>query len=248
MKKTEHKIIITGATRGIGRSLMARFHSLGNQIVAVARNKELLQKLKAEFESISCIACDLSKPAEVEALIKNLQENHSDCNILINNAGIQVGFTNGERFSDKPERLSEIADEIQVNFSTPISLSQQLIPLLLQNPNPVLVNVSSALAFVPKKSAPVYCATKAGLHNFTKALRYQYEDTALKIFEIIPPLIKTDMTKGRWGDAPTPDDLSDQFFKAFEKDQYEVNIGVAGKLRLLHRIFPKRAENKLKHS
>ncbi|MEM6805050.1 MAG: SDR family NAD(P)-dependent oxidoreductase [Bacteroidota bacterium] len=248
MKKTGHKIIITGATRGIGKSLMSRFHRFGNKIVAIARNKELLKKLEEDYEGISCIACDLSKPTEVQALIQNLQQNHSDSNILINNAGIQVGFTNGERFSDKPERLSEIADEIQVNFSTPITLSQQLIPLLLQNPNPVLVNESSGLAFVPKKSAPVYCATKAGLHNFTKALRYQYEDTPLKIFEIIPPLIKTDMTKGRWGNAPEPDDLTDQFMKAFEKDQYEVNIGLAGKLRLLHRIFPRVAENKLEHS
>lgn len=248
MKKTGHKIIITGATRGIGKSLMSRFYGFGNQIVAIARNKDLLKKLEEEYEDISCIACDLSKPTEVQALIQNIQQNHKDSNILINNAGIQIGFTNGERFSDKPERLSEIADEIQVNFSSPITLSQQLIPLLLQNPNPVLVNVSSALAFVPKKSAPVYCATKAGLHNFTKALRYQYEDTALKIFEIIPPLIKTDMTKGRWGNAPEPDDLTDQFMKAFEKDKFEVNIGLARKLRLLHRIFPSMAENKLKHS
>ena len=70
-------------------------------------------------------------------------------------------------------------------------------------------------------------------------------------YELVPPVVVAEEApgfKGRWGDAPTPDDLTDQFFKAFEKDQYEVNIGVAGKLRLLHRIFPKRAENKLKHS
>lgn len=248
MKTTGHKVIITGATRGIGLSLMDRFYQFNNQIVAVARSEERLKQLSEKYSGIHIIQADLSKEESVKNLITEIQENHSDSNILINNAGIQVGFTDGERFSDKPERLAEIADEIQVNFSTPITLAQQLIPLLLKNPTPALINVSSGLAFVPKKSAPVYCGTKAGIHLFTKALHYQYEDTSLKIFEIIPPLIKTDMTKGRWGNAPEPSDLTDQFFKAFKKDKYEVNIGKVGMLRLVQRILPRVADNMLKHS
>lgn len=248
MNTTGHKVIITGATRGIGLSLMDRFYQHKNQIVAVARNADRLKELANTYDGIHTIQADLSQESSVQNLIAEIQKNHSDSNLLINNAGIQVGFPNGGRLADDPTRLGELKDEVQVNLMTPIALCQQLIPLLLKNSTPAVVNVSSGLAFVPKKSAPVYCGTKAGVHVFTKALRYQYENTELKVFEIIPPLIKTDMTKGRWGNAPEPSDLTDQFFKAFKKDKYEVNIGVAGKLRLLHRFLPKRAENKLKHS
>ena len=66
----------------------------------------------------------------------------------------------------------------------------------MQRPSAAIVNITSALALVPKQSAPIYCATKAAMHNFTKALRYQLEHTPVKVFEIIPALVDTEMTKG----------------------------------------------------
>jgi uncharacterized oxidoreductase len=245
MQLTNHKIIITGATRGIGLALVKKLHALGNEIIAVARNKELLEGLKNEYKGLTSIAADLSDKQSVDNLISILKREHADANMLINNAGIQVNFYD-KNFGQEPERIDEWKDEINVNFIAPIELTHALITTLMQNENPTIINVSSVLAVVPKKSAPIYCATKAGLHIFTKALRYEYENTKLKIFEILPPLVDTDMTEGRGKGKITPDQLVEEFLKSFSADCYEVNIGKTKIIRLLQRIFPKVADGLLK--
>ncbi|MBW2633530.1 MAG: SDR family NAD(P)-dependent oxidoreductase [Deltaproteobacteria bacterium] len=70
-------------------------------------------------------------------------------------------------------------------------------PILNKATEAAIINVSSFLGIVPKKSAPGYCATKAALHAFSKSLRYQLENSSIKVFEIITPLVDTDMTRGR---------------------------------------------------
>ena len=247
MKLEGNKIIITGATRGIGLALLDRFYSLNNQIIAVARNEGALIDLTKKYENIVTIQCDLSDEKAVSQLIKEITRNHKDANTLINNAGIQVNFYDF-KFGEESEYLTKIKDEIQINYTTPVELAYRLIPVLIKNRNASVINVSSTLAFVPKKSAPVYCGTKAGIHLFSKALRYQYENSNLKIFEIIPPLVDTDMTKGRGKDKVTPTQLVDQFIQAYSKDKFEVNIGKAGLLRFIQRILPRIADNTLKHN
>lgn len=246
MQLSKHKIIITGATRGIGLALVKKFHGLGNEIVAVARNKELLDSLQQQLKGVSIIQADLANKESLDNLIAELKTNHADANILMNNAGIQVNF-NDANFGYEPQRIDEWKDEININFTSPLELTHSLIPTLMQNENPTIVNVSSVLAVVPKKSAPIYCATKAGLHIFTKALRYEYENTKLKIFEILPPLVDTDMTKGRGKGKVAPDQLVKEFLKSFKADRYEVNIGKTKILRFLQRVLPKVADGILKN-
>jgi len=160
---------------------------------------------------------------------------------------VQVNFYDS-KFGEEQESLKKIKDEIQINLTAPIELTYRLIPIINQNENASIINVSSGLAFAPKKSAPVYCTTKAGIHIFSKALRYQYENSNLKIFEIIPPLVETDMTKGRGTGKLTPNQLVKEFIRAFKKDKFEVNIGKTKLLRFIKRISPKIADNILKNN
>lgn len=247
MNTGNHKILITGATRGIGLALLEKFSGLGNAIVAVAKNQDALDRLKSDHPDIHTIQADLSDQTSLDKLIHEVKTQHPDINILINNAGIQVNFYD-KNFGYEPERTPEWKDEIAINFTSPIELTHQLIPVLMANKHPAVINVTSVLAVVPKKSAPVYCATKSGLHIFTKALRYAYEKTDLKIFEILPPLVDTDMTKGRGKGKITPKQLVDEFLVSFKKDRYEVNIGKTKVLRRLQRVFPKMADNILKNN
>ena len=119
-----------------------------------------------------------------------------------------------------------------------MKLTDQLLPLFMKREVAAIVNISSALAVVPKQSAPIYCATKAAIRNFSKALRYQLEKTPIKVFEIIPTLVDTEMTKGRGKNKVSPDFLAAEVLRAIETDKYEIPIGKTRILFLLHRFVP----------
>lgn len=240
MRLQGNKILITGATAGIGEALLNKFLSLDNQVIAVGRNEQKLQELTQQDERITTFACDISKAEDLDKLIMFIEQKHQDTNIVINNAGIQYNY----HFAEEPQLMGKIEREINVNFLAPLELIALLLPILETNDNAAIVNVSSGLGLVPKMQAPVYCGTKAGIHIFTKALRYQLEHT--KVFEIIPPLVDTQMTAGRGKGKITPEQLADEFIKAFQKDKFEVNIGKVKLLKFVNRLFPALAEKIMK--
>ena len=104
------------------------------------------------------------------------------------------------------------------------------------------------MAIVPKQSAPVYCATKAALHNFSKGLRYQLEGTPVKVFEIIPSLVDTEMAKGRGKNKISPDALAAETLRSIEADKYNIQIGKTKMLFLLNRIVPSIAAGIVRNS
>ncbi len=244
MKSTNNKILITGGSSGIGYELTKRFYELGNKLIITGRNEKRLNRVKLDFPKIDIFKGDVSNANELDSLILYLEQEHKDLNILINNAGVQYNY----EFTHTDDTLNKINYEVQVNLIAPIKLIALCLPILQLQNSSAIVNISSGLSIVPKRSAPVYCGSKAGLHIFTKALRYQLEQSNVKIFEIIPPLVDTPMTKGRGKSKLTTEQLVSEFLKGFEKEKYEINIGKVKILRLLNRIFPKLAENLLKNN
>lgn len=162
MKISANKILITGATSGIGEAILKKFASVGNQIIAVGRNEEKLEALTQQYPGVIPFACDVSEQADLDKLIMFVEQHQADTNILINNAGIQYNYA----FADEPAVLGKIAHEINVNLLAPLKLTALLLPILKNNDNAAVVNVTSGLGLVPKKQAPVYCGTKAALHIF----------------------------------------------------------------------------------
>lgn len=236
MQLSGNKILITGATGGIGLALLEGFLELDNQILAIGRNAEELAYLAQKDTRITTFSCDLGQPTQVDNLLVWIEQEHTDLNILINNAGIQYNY----HFLEAKQLAAKINQEMEVNFNAPLQLIGHLLPILIRNNNAAVVNVSSGLGLVPKMAAPVYCATKAGLHIFSQALRDQLEDQ-VKVFEIIPPLVDTAMTEGRGQGKIRPEQLVKAFLKAFKKDQLEVSIGKVKLLRLIQRISPRLA-------
>lgn len=162
MQLSNNKILITGATDGIGKVIAMKFLSLGNQIIAVGRNKHKLAALGELHKKIIPFECDVARHDELEALSLFIEREHSDLNILINNAGIQYNYD----FLEESHLLEKITHEINVNLVAPIKLTALLLPILKLNKNAAIVNVSSGLTLVPKMQAPVYCGTKAGYIYF----------------------------------------------------------------------------------
>ena len=164
--------------------------------------------------------------------------------MLINNAGVQYNYS----FAEESRHASVIKEEVSINFMAPMLLTDRLLPLLLQQTKAAIVNVTSALALAPKKSAPVYCATKSALHSFTQALRYQLDGTSVAVFELVPSLVDTDMTKGRGIGKISPQSLANEALKAIATDKHDILIEKTKILYLLYWVFPSFARRLLKNS
>lgn len=227
-------VLITGGGSGIGLALAKKFQQAGNMVIIAGRNKEKLISVKERFPEIDIEVADIAREAD----ISRLAENHSDVNILVNNAGVQYNYN----LLEEPDAYRLIKEEFDINLIAPALLIQRFLPILLRKNESAIINVTSGLAFVPKESAPVYCAGKAGLHIFSKSLRYQLESSSIKLFEIIPSLVDTSMTEGRGKGKISPGQLADEFWKNFKKDNYEIHIGKVKLLYWLNRILPKVAE------
>ncbi|NQX59193.1 SDR family oxidoreductase [Paenibacillus qinlingensis] len=244
MKLTGHCILITGGSAGIGFSLAKRLVEKGNKVIIASSNVNRLDQALQACPALIAYPCNLENPAEINEFTRTILLAHPDLNILINNAGIQFNYN----FLQDPDTSSKINREIQINLTSMIQLCSNLLAHLTTKPNAAIVNVSSGLGLVPKKSAPVYCATKAAVHLFTKGLRYQLESTNVKVFEIIPPLVSTEMTAGRGKGKISPEQLAHEFVQGFERDRYEILIGKIKLLRMIQRISPSLADKLLKHS
>lgn len=237
MRLKGNKILITGATSGIGESLLYKFLNLDNQIIAVGRNEKKLKELERTDKRIIPFACDVSKAKDLIRLETFVKQEHQDTNILINNAAVQYNYD----FTEHSGIWDKIDREVHTNFTAPLKIIAALLPVISLNPNAAIVNITSGLAFVPKKQAPVYCGTKGGLHIFSKSLREQLP--GINVFEVIPPVTDTPMTAGRGKQKISPEQLTEEFIRGFRKNRFEINIGKVKLLRLINRISPSAAEN-----
>jgi len=240
MKTKGNKILITGANSGIGLALTRKFLELGNQVVGVSRRTENLSALKNDFLNLKVYACDLTDDVEFEQLLSTLKTHHGDLTVLINNAGIQYN----DDWLKEPDLTDRIANEIKLNLTVPLQLTAAMLPDLIKQDEAAVVNVTSAMGFVPKYTAPTYCGSKAGLHIATQALRGQFDANGAKkihFFELVPPLVSTAMTKDRPGAKMSPEKLVNAFLKGFENNHYEMKIGKVRLLGFIHRFFPELA-------
>ncbi len=242
MKLSNNKILITGGSSGIGLAMAIRLKELNNYIIITGRDQQKLESM-ADRYGLDFYRCDLAKTRDLQALIEAVKDQHPDINILINNAGIQYNY-----YMEEGVPFEMIDYELEVNLGAVIKMCAAFVPLLLGTRESAIVNISSGLALSPKKSAPVYCASKAGVHMFTKGLRYQLEGTNLKIFEVLPPVVDTPMTEGRGRDKISPEQLVSEFISGLEKNKFEMNIGKVKLLKMMHRISPVIADNILKHN
>ena len=240
MELNKNTVFITGGASGIGFALAKEFLNYENTVIICGRSLEKLKFAKEQYPDIYTIQCDVSNMNEVRQAIEKIETEFSSLNILINNAGIQHRFD----FSEDEGTIEKIDEEIDINFRAVVHLTKLFLPILKKAPEAAIVNVSSVLGIVPKKSAPGYCATKAALHAFTKSLRYQLENTSIKVFEIIAPLVDTDMTKGRESDMKklSPESLAKKVLLNLDSDTFEIRLGQTKVVLFINRFLPSLAE------
>lgn len=232
MNISGNTILITGGGSGIGLALTKALVKTGNQVIICGRRRERLEAVKKLLPEVTIRVCDISNKRSSEALINWLKPKFGDLNILINNAGIQRPFD----FFQGSKDLENADSEIAINLTAPIHLTAHLVPILKKKKEAAIINISSGLAFTPLALVPIYCATKAAMHSWSYSLRHQLRDTSIKVFEVFPPMVATELHGNRDGEEAGPHIMSaeavaDGIINAMERDQYEIPLGAAVNLR-----------------
>ena len=191
MKFSHRTILVTGGTSGIGLGIAKAFLESKSRVIVCGRNLEKLSMVTRQFRDITALPCDIGHTQQRKELAAEVLRRFPDLDILINNAGIQ-------RYIDLKKGYEELKsgeDEIEINFVSVVELTALFIGHLVQRPSAAIINVSSGLGFMPMLNTPIYSATKAAIHVYTLVLRQQLKDTSVKVIEIVPPMVDTDLNK-----------------------------------------------------
>lgn len=201
MRMTGNTMLITGGGSGIGRGLAEAFHKLGNKVVIAGRREGVLRETTGANPGMEFLTLDAANAASITAAATQLKTRFPDLNVVINNAGVQRlhDFSRVDGYND-----AGTEEEVATNILGVVRIATAFLPQLQAQSASTIVNVSSGLAFVPMARFPVYCATKAFVHSFTMSLRRQLQGTSVRVVELAPPWVKTDLdaTHG----APTEHD------------------------------------------
>jgi uncharacterized oxidoreductase len=210
-----NSILITGGATGIGYALAEAFLAEGNEVIICGRREERLLEAKSKHPELHFKVCDVADAGERRSLAEWINVNHGGLNILVNNAGIMSG-----------------ENEITINLEAPIILTRLFTPILKGKKGAAIINISSGLGFVPAAKMPVYSATKAGLHVFSMAIRHQLLKTGIKVFEVVPPAVDTELNpegrarRGSFKVDLKPGEFVAAVMKSLKNDIYEIGYGM----------------------
>ncbi|MCW3169644.1 SDR family NAD(P)-dependent oxidoreductase [Chryseobacterium sp. 09-1422] len=232
-------ILITGGTSGMGLEFVKQLTEIGAKIIVTGRNLEALYETKKQFPNVHTFQSDVSNPKDIKDLFDNVTTLFPDLNIIINNAGMMRLID----LQDQSLDLENINREIATNLTGTIQMVHQFLPHLFKQKSAGIVNVSSGIAFMSYSPAPIYSATKAGIRAYTQALRLQLENTNVKVFEMIPPGVKTNL-QNDWVKQPNPammmnaDEMVKISIDGLLKDKKELKPFPIRIIKLATRLMP----------
>jgi uncharacterized oxidoreductase len=235
-------VLITGGTSGLGLESAKQFLEGGANVIICGRNQKKLDNAKKLLPSVMAINCDVSDAEQIKVLYKQITEL-GGIDILYNNAGVgtqplNLAVANEQHYTDA-------VYEMNVNYLGVIRLNNLFMDMLKSRRSAAIINTTSVLSYLPAVLAPTYSATKAALRFYTESLRKHFEiiGSSVKVFELLPPLVETDMTEGLDQKKMTTHDVIKVLVAAIAKDQYTVRVGPTKVLYMINRFFPKFAFN-----
>ena len=182
-------VILTGATGGIGSSILAKINESNAKIIATGTNQEKLDKIKSNYNNVIAKKFDLSDHSSIEKFIEECNETFENkIDVLINNAGITK---DNLTIRMKDEEWNKV---ISINLSSSFLLSKYAIKKMLKNKNGKIINITSVVGHTGNIGQANYAASKAGLIGMSKSLSLEYGKKNIKINCISPGFIKSEMT------------------------------------------------------
>ena len=197
MNLKNKKILITGATGGIGNSLVSKFIEQGCLVLATGTNEDKLNKLKSDFKEVKIRKFKLDQHLDIEKFIDECHTELGGLDVVVNNAGITLDNIS-IRLTD--ENWKKVID---INLTSTFLMSKFAIKKMLKNKSGKIVNITSVVGHTGNLGQANYSASKAGIVGFSKSLAIEYAKKNINVNCVSPGFIKTDMT----------DKINDEFKK-----------------------------------
>lgn len=233
-------ILITGGASGIGLEAAKQFLEIGAKVIITGRNQDKLDKAKKLYPELTAIKSDLASPADAELLYGRIKES-GGIDILYNNAGVLVPPSNLGKADDK--HAESAAYEMEINYLGVIRINNIFMDMLKSRKEAAIINTTSILSMVPSLIEATYSSSKVALAFYTVSLREHMRiiGSSLKIFELVPPLVATEMTAGRNDKKITSEEMAKGLIKGLQGDVYTIRVGDAKIFDPIRRFFPKLA-------
>lgn len=202
MQFKDRVVIVTGASKGIGRTTALGFAEGGATVFAVARNQGLLEALAAESEALAgqiiASPADVRQRPQVEKVVTEAQQRAGRIDILVNNAGIE-----------RVRPLDEVSDEefaatIDTNLKGTFLFIRAVLPGMKAQKTGHIINVSSSAGLRGFAEDAVYCASKFGVMGLTDALDEELRGYGIRVSAVAPGAVDTDLAKDTWSPPDDP--------------------------------------------
>lgn len=238
MKLKGKTILITGGASGIGLEAAKQFLAIGAKVIITGRTQSKLDAVKKAFPSIFTIQSDAGKEADAQSLFEQVKAL-GGIDILYNNAGVLVPPANLGIPNDR--HLEGAAYEMEVNYLGVIRLNNLFLDMLNSRNESAIINTTSILSITPSLIEATYSSSKTALAFYTISLREHLKiiGSKVKIFELIPPLVATEMTAERKDKKITPEKMIEGLINGLSKDHGTIRVGDAKIFTFINRFFPK---------
>jgi uncharacterized oxidoreductase len=186
MKLLGSTVLITGGGSGIGLAFAEALIQRRNEVIIAARSLDKLQA--ARSRGLQAIKADIADPESVRSLAQTIAEKYPSTSVVVHNAAI---CKREDLLAPGNAGLRE--QTLATNVMGPMQLTEALLPHLLTQPSATIAIVTSGLAFVPSAFYPTYSASKSALHSYSQSLRFQLRETSVRVVEIVPPYVQTEL-------------------------------------------------------
>ena len=231
-------IVITGGASGIGLGIIKELIN-DNTVISLDRNPTKIAALKKALPKVTSIQTDITKNEDLNNAISSIEKSFGKIDVLINNAGVGMAFDFVN--TNEKDLLSNIETEMSINYTSPILLTKKALPLLKKSAEPIVMIISSGLAYIPISMLGTYCASKAAIHFVTMSMRQQLASQKIRVVEVLPPVVDTEMSKDATIAKMPTDKFAKLVFKKLANGEDVMNIGQTAGLHKFSRFFPKMA-------
>lgn len=210
------RVLVSGAGRGLGRTLVGAFVAAGaSEVLAGTRTQEARDALALEFtDRVTAIQLDVTSDSDVEAVTQL-----GTIDILVNNAGV-AGYGNPLTMN-----LSDAEKEVAVNYFGVLRLTRAVAPGMIAQREGMIVNVATAFAKVNLPLVGTYCATKAALLSLGQALRAHLADDGVRVITVMPTTFDSDMSRGADVPKMTKEFVAAEILAAIREERHDPPIG-----------------------